>query len=107
MSIYVYVAALMTSAQAWEDTSEKVRGAGKSLVDVDASLLGDRVAGAAASFIDTWLTEIKRLETTAGDHGDALRDAASLYDRADNDVVERSQQLMVWSDRTTAPTGGQ
>ena len=107
MSIFVYVAALITSAQAWEDTSEKVRGAGKSLVDVDASLLGDRVAGAATSFIDTWLTEIKRLETTAGDHGDALRDAALLYDQADNDVVERSQQLMVWSDRSTSPAGGQ
>jgi len=105
MTLYVYLAALNTSAQAWEDTSETVRGASKSLADVDASLLGDRVAGAAKSFIDTWMTEIKRLQTTAGDHGDALRDTALLYAQADSDVIERSQQLMAWTDRNVSSTG--
>ena len=105
MTIYVYLAALTTSAQAWEDTSETVRGASKSLSDVDANLLGDRVAGAARTFIDAWMTEIKRLQTTAADHGDALRETAQLYQHADNDVVERSQQLMVWTDRNVSPTG--
>ena len=106
MSLYVYLAALNGSAQAWEDTSETVRGARKSLTDIDATLLGDRVAAHAQAFIDTWMTEIRRLQTTAADHGDALRDAASLYARADNHVIERSQQLMVWTDRNASPTGG-
>ena len=105
MTLYVYLAALQTSAQAWEDASETVRGASKSLADIDASLLGDRVAGAAKTFIDTWMAEIKRLQTTASDHGDALRETALLYDRADTDTVERSQQLMVWTERNASPTG--
>lgn len=106
MSLYVYLAALAESAQAWEDTSESVRGARKSLTDIDATLLGDRVAPSAQAFIDTWMTEIKRLQTAATDHSDALRDASLLFDQADTDVVERSQQLMAWTDRDTSPTGG-
>ncbi|MCW2835740.1 MAG: hypothetical protein JWN68_3693 [Nocardioides sp.] len=103
MSLYVYLGALTTSAQAWEDTSETIRGANKSLMEVDVDLLGDRVAGAAQGFIDTWASEINRLQTTARDHGDALREAALLYEQADTDVVERSQQLMVWADRDVSP----
>lgn len=106
MSLYVYLAALNKSAQAWEDTSESVRGSRKSLSDADVSLLGNRVAGAAKSFVDTWMTEIKRLQTTAADRGDALRDAALLYAHADSDVIERSQQLMVWTDRDVSPREG-
>jgi hypothetical protein len=104
-SLSVYLAALTASAQAWEETSETVRGARKSLTDVDATLLGDRVAPSARAFIDTWMTEIKRLQTAATDHSDALRDASLLYDRADTDVVERSRQLMAWTDRDASPTG--
>jgi hypothetical protein len=106
VSLYVYLAALNKSAQAWEDTSETVRGSRKSLFDVDASILGDRVESYAQAFIDTWMTEIKRLQTTADDHGVALRDAALLYAQADSDVIERSQQLMVWTDRNVSPTRG-
>lgn len=106
MSLYVYLAALTKSAQAWEDTSETVRGARKSLSEVDASLLGDNVQKPAEKFITIWMEEIKRLQTTAADHGDSLRDASLLYAQADSDVVERSQQLMVWADRDTSPTGG-
>jgi hypothetical protein len=106
MSLYVYLAALSSSAQAWEDTSETVRGSRKSLSDVDASLLGPRVATAAQAFIDTWLAEIKTLQTTATDHGDALREAALLVNQADTDAIERSQQLMVWTDRNVSPIGG-
>ncbi len=106
MSLYVYVAALIASAQSWEDTSETVRGASKSLADVDANLLGDRVARAAQSFIDTWMTEIKRLQTTAADHGDALRDASTLYHQADTDALERSRQLLTWTERDASTLGG-
>jgi hypothetical protein len=106
VSLFVYLAALETSARAWEDASETVRGASKSLADVDANLLGDRVAGAAKTFIDTWMTEIKRLQSVASDHGDALRETALLYDQADTDTVERSQQLLVWTERDTSPTRG-
>ncbi|EON24331.1 integral membrane sensor signal transduction [Nocardioides sp. CF8] len=105
MSLYVYLAALNTSAQAWEDTGETIRGSRKSLSDVDAGLLGPRVATAAQAFIDTWLSEIKALQTTATDHGDALREAAMLVHQADVDVIERTKQLLLWTDRNISPTG--
>ncbi|HXH77504.1 type VII secretion target [Nocardioides sp.] len=104
MSLHVYLGALITSAQGWEDTSETIRGANKSLTDVDVNLLGDRVAGAAQGFIDTWASEINRLQTTTRDHGDALRETALLYEQADTDAIERSQQLMVWTDRDVSPS---
>lgn len=107
MSLLIYLNALTSSAEAWEDTSETVRGARKSLTDIDAGLLGPRVATAAQEFIDTWLIEIKGIQTLATDHGEALRDAARFYDQADTDAVGRCQQLMVWSDRTTSPDGPQ
>lgn len=106
MSLYVYLAALNTSAQAWEDTGETIRGSRKSLADIDASLLGPRVATAAQGFIDTWLSEIKSLQTKATDHGDALREAAMLVHQADEDTIARSQQLMAWTDRNASPTAG-
>lgn len=106
MSLYVYLAALTTSAQAWEDSSETVRGSRKSLADIDAALLGPRVATAAQTFIDTWLAEIKKLQTSASDHGDALREAALLVHQADTDVIERNKQLLMWTDRSTSPIGG-
>ena len=106
MSLYVYLAALNTSAQAWEEAGETVRGSRKSLADIDASLLGPRVATAAQAFIDTWLTEIKSLQTAATDHGDALREAALLVHQADADAIEHSQQLLTWTDRDVSPTGG-
>ena len=105
MSFYVYLAALSTSARAWEDTSETIRGARKSLADIDATLLGPRVATAAQAFIDTWLIEIAALQTSASDHGDALREAALLVHQADTDAIERSRQLLTWTDRDATPTG--
>lgn len=106
MSLYVYLAALNSSAQAWEDTGETIRGSRKSLADIDASLLGPRAATAAQAFIDTWLSEIKTLQTTATDHGDALREAALLVHQADADAIASSQQLLAWTDRNASPTGG-
>lgn len=105
MSFYVYLAALTTAAQAWEDSSETMRGARKSIADIDATLLGPRVATAAQAFIDTWLAEIKTLQTSASDHADALREAALFVQQADTDAVEQSQQLLLWTDRDTTPTG--
>ena len=106
MSLHVYLAALATSAQAWEDASEDVRGARKSLADIDMSLLGDRVAKHAEAFVDTWMDETTRLVETAADHGDTLRDAARLYAQADADAIARCQQLMAWTDRNASPTAG-
>lgn len=106
MSLYVYLAALNTSAQAWEDTGETIRGSRKSLADIDANLLGPRVATAAQGFIDTWLTEITSLQTAATDHGDALREAVLLVHQADADTIARSQELLAWTDRNASPIGG-
>jgi hypothetical protein len=104
MTLYVYLEALSRSAQSWEDQGEVVRGGRKSLGEVDASLLGARVQPVAQAFIDAWMTEIKRLEDAAGHHAEALRDASLLFRQSDQDVVERSQQLMAWTDRNTSPT---
>jgi hypothetical protein len=106
MTLYVYLEALRTSAQAWEDQRDVVRGGRKSLGEVDASLLGARVQPAAQAFIDAWEKEIKRLEDAAGNHAEALRDAGLLFQQSDQDVVERSQQLMTWTDRNVSPTVG-
>lgn len=106
MSLYVYLEALTRSATSWEDQGEVVRGGRKSLGEVDASLLGARVQPAAQAFIDAWMTEIKRLEDAAGNHADALRDASLLFQQSDQDVVERSQKLMSWTDRNVSPTVG-
>jgi hypothetical protein len=106
VSLYVYLEALRRSAESWDDQGAVVRGARKSLGEVDASLLGARVQPAAQAFIDAWMTEIKRLEDAAGDHADALRDASLLFQRSDQDAVERSQELMSWTDREVSPTVG-
>lgn len=106
MTLHVYLGALRDAAQAWEDQGEVVRGGRKSLGEVDAALLGSRVRPAAQVFIDAWMKEVKRLEDAAGDHADALRDASLLFQHTDQDVVERSQQLMTWTDRDVSPTGG-
>ena len=106
MSLYVYLEALRSSAQAWEDQGEVVRGGRKSLGEVDASLLGARVRPAAQAFIDAWDKEIKRLEDAAANHAQALRDAGLLFQQSDHDVVERSQRLMTWTDLNASPTVG-
>jgi hypothetical protein len=105
MSLYVYLAALQRSAESWEEQREVVRGGRKSLGEVDASLLGARVQPAAQAFIDAWMQEVKRLEDAAGDHADALRDASLLFQQSEQDVIERSQRLMAWTDRTASPAG--
>ena len=106
MSLFVYLAAVNKAALAWEDTSETVRGSRKSLADIDTALLGPRVASAAQGFLDTWLSEVKTLQSSASDHADALREAALLVHQADADMLERSQQLLIWTDRSASPTGG-
>ena len=106
MTLHVYLRALRDAAQAWEDQGEVVRGGRKSLGEVDASLLGARVQPAAQAFIDAWMKEVKRLEDAAGNHADALRDASLLFQHTDQDVIERSQQLMTWTDRDVSPVGG-
>lgn len=106
MSIYLYLATLNTTAATWEETSETIRGSAKSLADIDTTHLGPRVASAAGVFIEAWTTEIKRLETAARDHGDALRETALLFGTSDEDALERSQHLLTWTDRNTSPTVG-
>ncbi len=106
MTIYVYLAILNNTAATWEETSETIRGSAKSLADIDTAQLGPRVAQAAEVFIQTWTTEIKGLETSARDHGDALRETALLFGTSDQDALERSSHLLTWTDRNTSPTVG-
>lgn len=106
MTLRAHGPALMASAQAWEDASDQVRGARRSLADIDTAVLGDRVAPHAEEFLDTWLVETTRLGTDATDHGEALRDACSLYARADEDTLARNEQLLRWNDRSATPVPG-
>lgn len=107
MSIYLYLATLNSTAVTWEETSETIRGSAKSLTDIDTTHLGPRVASAAGVFLETWTTEIKRLETAARDHGDALRETAMLFSISDQDAVERSSHLLTWTNRNLSPTEGE
>lgn len=107
MTFNAYLPALLSSAQAWEDTSDQVRGTRKSLADIDTGLLGDRVSTHAESFIDTWMVETKRLETDATDHGEALRESTALFAHSDGDALARNQQLLSWTDRDATPIGFQ
>lgn len=105
MSLTVHLAALTESARVWDDQHQDLRGAARSLADVDTTPLGSRVQPAADRFIDTWLGELMRLETSAADHAQALRDVSVLFGHADSDAVERSRQLMTWTTRDLTPTG--
>ena len=106
MTLRAHGPALLASAQAWEDASERVRGARTSLSGIDTAALGSRVAPHAEAFLDTWLVETTRLGTDASDHGDALRDAGSLFAHADEDTLARNEQLLRWTDRDASPVPG-
>jgi multidrug efflux pump subunit AcrA (membrane-fusion protein) len=103
MSFLVWTAALTRAADGWDDQAEALSQAQSSLNKVDAELLGSRVSGAAAAFVETWRTEIRDRIAEAQAHADALRASAGSYQRADESAVDSLQRLLPWSDRTLEP----
>lgn len=106
MSLQVYLAALRKAAGQWDDAAGDLRGAMKSLADIDTALLGPRASSAATTFLDTWSDELKRLRTAAAAHSDTLVENATLFAAADEDAVARCQKLLSWTDRAVSPEDG-
>lgn len=106
MTLLARTVALHRAAGQWEDRAEELHGARTTLGDADPSLLGDRVAGAAQAFLDTWRREIDRLHREAEGHVTALRGAAADLDQADTGSADDLRHLMAWDDRTATADGG-
>ena len=106
MTIQVWTAAIQTARTAWEDQSEALDGPYRNLAQANASLLGSRVGPVADAFLATWEQRVRGLGREASAHADAL--AGTLYDflATDAESVQRTQDLLLWSDRGSLPAGG-
>lgn len=103
MSFTVWTQALDDAATGWDDQGEALSQARSSLNRVDTALLGPRVAGPAETFLEAWRTEIQQRIAQAEGHADALRAAATSYQRADDTAVAELQKLLPWDDRGLEP----
>lgn len=103
MTIQVWTSTLRAASNAWQDRAEDLNSPRKNLAQAEASLLGPRVAPAAAAFLDTWERRVQELRQRAANHSDAL--VQTMYDFAISDAesVERTQDLLMWGDRDTRP----
>lgn len=105
MSIAVWFAALKRASEGWDAQAEDLHGARNSLLGVDTSLLGTRVAPHAQAFLDTWTAELKSVGTEAEDNSTALLDVKAQWSGVDRATVEATQALLPWTDRDLTPTG--
>ena len=103
MTLQVWASRLRSTAAAWDDRSDDLSGAGKTLTGADPALLGPRVAPVAATFVTTWSRRIDALRARADAHSAALTETAAELATADGDTVEAMQRLMAWEDRDVAP----
>lgn len=103
MTIQVWTTVLRQAQRAWEDQSEALDGPVRNLAQAECDLLGPAVGPAARAFLDTWEEHVNRLRKDASGHADAL--ATTMYDFAvtDAESVQRTQELLQWSDRDTPP----
>lgn len=85
---------LRAAADAWDDQSDGLDAALRSLASIDSSLLGERVSGHTEAFVSTWTTELRRLSRQAGDHARALRDNADFVGLADRETAEAMSRLL-------------
>lgn len=92
--LQVHPLVLRTAADTWDDQSEGLAAALKTLSSIDPGLLGDRVKGAAETFVSTWTTEVRRLSLQAVDHADALRDNADFVSLADRETSAAMSRLL-------------
>ena len=103
MTIEEWASTLRRPAGTWDDRSDDLRGAGRTLTGADACLLGSRVAPVATTFLTTWSRRIDALRARADAHSAALTETAAEFVTSDRDTVEAMQRLMSWEDRDVAP----
>jgi hypothetical protein len=106
MTIEVWTAALVSARTGWQDQADGLDGPYRNLAQAQPELLGSRVGPAADVFLTTWEARVRALGGRATEHADAL--TAALYDflNTDGESVQRTQDLLLWSDRDSLPGGG-
>lgn len=105
MTVQVWHQKLRDAAQGWEDQSDDLYGAGKSLASAadNVGLLGSRVSSVATSFITTWGDAVAALRTQADQHSTSLTETSTEFLVSDKDTVDAMQRLLSWEDRDTVP----
>lgn len=96
--------ALRRASQQWQEQSECLDGSRKNLAQARPELLGERVGAAAAAFLTLWERRVLDLREAAAGHRDALDQAMLDLLVSDQESVQRTQRLLMWSDRDTDPT---
>lgn len=105
MSIQVWFRALSTAAQGWDAQADDLHGARNSLLGVDTSSLGERVAPAAQAFLATWVAELESASTDADGYAASLIQVKGQWFAVDEASVRAAQELLPWTDRDLTPTG--
>lgn len=99
MNISVWQASLVRAAHDWENQSEVLNGARKSLSSASPSLLGSRVAPAATAFLTAWTEQLGVLRRRAALHADALDAARIDILGIDRLTAEQARSLLPWDQR--------
>ena len=103
MTIRVWTSALVAARAGWEEQAEALDGLYRNLAQATPGLLGSRVGPVAEAFLGTWEQRVRDLRRDGSDHADAI--AATMHDflLTDAESVQRTQDLLLWSDRDTLP----
>ena len=102
--ILLHAVAVRRASQQWQEQSERLDGSRKNLAQARPELLGERVAPAAAAFLTLWERRVLDLREDAAGHSDALDQTILDLLVTDQESVQRTQRLLMWSDRDTDPT---
>lgn len=100
MKFSVWRASLVRAAHDWEDQSEVLNGARKSLSSASPPLLGSRVAPAATAFLTARTEQLDVLRRRAALHADALDAARTDFLGTDRLTAEQARSLLPWDQRT-------
>lgn len=104
MTLQMRTAAVRLASRQWQEQSELLDGSRKNLAQAQPALLGDRVGAAAEAFLTSWERHVLNLRDAAAEHGDSL--AQAMFDLlvTDRESVQRTQHLLMWSDRDVDTT---
>ncbi|GAA5140665.1 hypothetical protein GCM10023340_01160 [Nocardioides marinquilinus] len=93
-TIAMYLEALRSGEAVWRDQSAELGTVATSLADVDAALLGARVAPGVQAFLDGWGAQLASLGRRAEGHADAVHDAAARLGLVDDETAARLAALL-------------
>lgn len=103
MTLGVWRATLLSTANGWDQQAEALAGALSSLNRADTSLLGPRVAAAAEDFLATWRAQLKSQIAEAERTADSLRATAQSYFVTDAGAQASISQLVPGGQQGLAP----